>query len=257
MAKGKKRKRKNWNFYMSELRPAGACSSEPCAPALAKKKSFIEKLLPKHMIIPLIFLIIGNAAAYYGPRYLNVLFHRSYLDMSCAVDSTISVFPPFAIIYVLAFPFWYLTAYLYLRKDRDHAYRYALTNVAAKVVCAVLFITVPSTLIRPEITGGTICHSILKIVYATDAPNNLFPSIHCLESWICFRCIYDDKQAPRWLKIFTFVFAILICASTVLTKQHVLLDIPAGVFLAELTWRLSSVHPIKKCIRRISQLIRF
>lgn len=234
--------------YMTDPRKTAAESSAP----VRKKRTILSRLLPAYMILPLLFLIIGNAAAYYGPRYLNVLFHRSYLDMSCALDASISVFPPSAIIYVLAFPFWYLTAYLYLRKDRDHAYRYALTNVAAKVVCAVLFLVVPSTLTRPEIADQSFCHSILRIVYATDAPNNLFPSIHCLESWICFRCILDEKHAPRWLKIFSFVFAILICASTVLTKQHVLLDIPAGIFLAEFCWQMSNVHPIKKCIRKIS-----
>ena len=36
-----------------------------------------------------------------------------------------------------------------------------------------------------------------------------------------------------WYKAFSGVFAVLVCASTVLVKQHVLLDIPAGILLAE------------------------
>lgn len=219
-----------------------------------KKDSFFSKILPRHMIIPLLFLIFGNMAAYYGPRLLNMGLHRSYVDMSCTLDHSIGVLEPFVIIYVLAFPFWYLTAYLYLRKDRDHAYRYSLTNVSSKILCAVLFIVVPSTIARPAIESSSFCYRILNIVYATDAPNNLFPSIHCLESWICFRCIFDEKNAPRWLKISSLVFAVLICMSTVFTKQHVLLDIPAGILVAEVFWRMNSIRPVKKLIKKISLL---
>ena len=39
---------------------------------------------------------------------------------------------------------------------------------------------------------------------------------------------------PRWYKWVNFVFSLLVCASTVLVKQHVFVDIFAGIAVVEL-----------------------
>ncbi|MBO4494945.1 MAG: phosphatase PAP2 family protein [Clostridiales bacterium] len=218
------------------------------------KEPFIKKALPKYMLIPLIILIVGNLSSYYVPHFINVMMGRSYVNMSSSLDAKISVLPVFTIIYVLAFPFWYLITYYYLRKSSEHAFRFSLSNISAKITCAVIFILIPSTLVRPDLTGTGLSVRLLSLIYKSDAPTNLFPSIHCLESWFCFRCIYDERGVPRIFKAVSFLFAILICMSTVFTKQHVLLDIPAGIFVAELFWRLNSLHPIRRFTRKLGRL---
>lgn len=218
------------------------------------RESFIQKALPKYMLIPLIILIVGNLSSYYVPHFINVMMGRSYVNMTSSLDDKISVRPAFTIIYVLAFPFWYLITYYYLRKSGEHAFRFSLSNLSAKITCAVIFILIPSTLVRPDLTGTGLSVRLLSLIYRSDAPTNLFPSIHCLESWFCFRCIYDERSVPLLFKAISFLFAILICMSTVFTKQHVLLDIPAGIFLAEIFWRLNSLHLIRRFYRKLGQL---
>ncbi len=218
------------------------------------RESFIKRVLPKHMLIPLIILIIGNFSTYYGPHYINVLLGRSYVNMTSHLDEKITVLPAFTIIYVLAFPFWYLTTYFYLRKDGEHAFRFSLSNLCAKLACAAIFILIPSTLVRPTLEGSGIGVHLLSFIYRSDAPTNLFPSIHCLESWFCFRCLSDERSVPLFIKLFSLLFAVLICMSTVFTKQHVLMDIPAGILLAEIFWRLNSLHLIRRFNRKLGQM---
>jgi len=217
--------------------------------------SLLSKILPKYMILPLVILIVGDLLAYYGPRYINLFLGRPHLDMSCLFDAKISLIPGFVFIYVLAFPFWYLITYFYLRLGREQALRFSISNISAKMLCAALFILIPSALVRPELAGETPSVRLLGLIYSNDAPNNLFPSIHCLESWFCFRCLWDEKKVPLLVKGFAFVFAGLICASTVLTKQHVLLDIPAGILVAEVFWRINSLHLLRRAIRTGKTLI--
>jgi len=218
------------------------------------RESFLQKVLPKHMLIPLIILIVGNLTTYYGPHYLNVFMGRSYVNMSSSLDARIALKPAFTIIYVLAFPFWYLVTYYYLRKDGEHAFRFTLSNFAAKFACAMIFILIPSTLVRPALEGQGLSVRLLGLIYRNDAPTNLFPSIHCLESWFCFRCISDERSVPLLFKLMALVFAVLICLSTVFTKQHVLMDIPAGIFVAELFWRLNGLHLFRRLNRRLGLL---
>lgn len=73
-------------------------------------------------------------------------------------------------------------------------------------------------------------------LYRNDQANNLFPSIHCLTSWFCVIAIRKQKHIPSWYQILSVLIAISICLSTLTTKQHVVVDTFAGVFLAEFAY---------------------
>ena len=76
----------------------------------------------------------------------------------------------------------------------------------------------------------------MRFVYAADPATNLFPSIHCLVSWMCFIGIRKQKHIPVWYKVFSAVFALLVFASTQFTKQHYIIDVFAGAAIAELSY---------------------
>ena len=65
---------------------------------------------------------------------------------------------------------------------------------------------------------------------------NLFPSIHCLASWLCFVVLRRQQEIPRWYRVCCGIMAILICVSTVAVRQHVLADVAGGILLAEGAW---------------------
>lgn len=43
-----------------------------------------------------------------------------------------------------------------------------------------------------------------------------------------------------WYKVFSLVFAILVCASTQFTKQHYLPDVAGGILIAELCYYITN-----------------
>lgn len=92
---------------------------------------------------------------------------------------------------------------------------------------------------------------LIRLVYALDAPTNLFPSIHCLVSWFCFIGIRKSKKLPVWFKVFSCIFAALVCMSTQFTKQHYLLDIPGGILIAELCYYITTHTEFFRKVERV------
>lgn len=97
----------------------------------------------------------------------------------------------------------------------------------------VMFAVIPSRMIRPtfEVTDATT--AALDWLYRIDPGYNIFPSLHVanavLVAWIF------QRYAPRWAPLF-WLEAAAITASTVLVKQHYVVDLPAGVALGTLAF---------------------
>ena len=184
------------------------------------------------MFVPIVILIVSNLVVYYGSKEINEMLARPYIDMTGVLEAATPVIPAFAVVYVAAFPFWYISYYLLCRSSKKLCYEIVLTDVIAKIFCGFLFVMIPTTNIRPEVTGSGIGEMFLRYIYLTDTPYNLFPSVHCLESWLVFSYIRDSR-AKLPVKIAVFILAVAICLSTVFTVQHVWLDVIAGILTAE------------------------
>lgn len=77
------------------------------------------------------------------------------------------------------------------------------------------------------------------LLYQMDAADNLFPSIHCLNSWFCYIAVRSRREIPRWYQRFSFWAALAVFVSTLTTKQHVIADVIGGALLAEVTWQIA------------------
>ena len=91
----------------------------------------------------------------------------------------------------------------------------------------------PTTNIRPSEVGTGLSGVLMSFMQGIDAPTNLFPSIHCLVSWFCFAAIRGNDKIPKWYRVLSGVFAVLVCASTQFTKQHYLIDVLGAVVISE------------------------
>jgi membrane-associated phospholipid phosphatase len=78
-------------------------------------------------------------------------------------------------------------------------------------------------------------------LYSIDAADNLFPSIHCLESWVCFRGIMLVKDKSKIYTPIVLIFTLLVFASTVCLKQHVVADIVGGVLVSEIGFAVATM----------------
>lgn len=211
----------------------------------------IEKLLPRYVHIPLLTACGMNILAYYGTRLLTA--NAYHYDISLPLDDMIPLCPAFIVIYILSYLQWAIGFIIIARESREICYRIIGGEIIAKCLCIILFLAFPTALVRPEITGDGLFSFLTRLIYALDEPNTLFPSIHCLESWICLRGAMAVKKTPRWYLWVSLVFTLLVFASTVFTKQHVLLDIPAGIAVAEIGLFLSAKFGFGRLFERAEQ----
>ena len=149
-------------------------------------RKWIEKILPVYSVLPLILAVSINMLVYFGTSQLRdyLTFHT----ITTALDEWIPFVAPFILFYVLAYIQWIANYLLVAREGKEFCYRIVYGDVAAKVICLLFFLFFPTTLARPEVTGSGFCNDLVRFIYRMDAPVNLFPSIHCLESWCCSIC---------------------------------------------------------------------
>ncbi|MFQ9514478.1 MAG: hypothetical protein ACLRZ9_01485 [Eubacterium sp.] len=156
-----------------------------------------------------------------------------HYDFSIFIDRQLPFVAPMMIVYVLAYVAWIIGFIVIGRESRDVCYEVMSAEQIAKLICLACFIIVPSTISRPEITGTGFCEWLSRLIYSMDSPDNLFPSIHCLENWICFRGAMKCKKVGNGYRAVMFMAALLVFASTLLVKQHVFVDVIGGIAVVE------------------------
>lgn len=225
-------------------------------------KKYMDPICPLFGIIPLISCFALNMIVYSGCMILCKDWY--HYDLTTAFDRSVPLVSEWMYIYFGCYIFWIVNYIMVARIHRDDKtafYRFVVTDMLSRFVCAVFYIGLPTTNVRPEITGTGFSDWLLSFLYSVDPPANLFPSIHCLVSWLCFVGIRSSKKVPLWYKIFSCLFALLVVASTQFTKQHYIADAIAGLLLAEVLFFLcrktSLYKPVKQIFEKINCKLHF
>ncbi len=222
-------------------------------------RRFRGRFIPDYAVIPLFFCLFGQMAAYYGSRIINPLLHgpiENYLNIMTDLDRLIPVVPMWSVIYMLSYVFWVVSYILISRESKELCYKLIIADLMSKVVCLLIFVVMPTAIVRPEVSGNDLGGWLLNWVYNADTPDNLFPSMHCLISWFCFRYILPCKKVSAVYKVISGVMTFAIFASVVFTKQHVIVDIFGGVLVAELFSQISNRTSMYKCLEKFDCLDR-
>lgn len=192
----------------------------------------IYKILPRYAFVPLIGCILINAITYFGTRIITTdMYHY---DFSIGLDDMIPFTPFMITFYILAYVSWFVGFVVIGRESRKVCYEVCVAEQIAKLMCLIAFIAIPSTIIRPEVVGNGLFEWLTKLIYQLDSADNLLPSIHCLENWVCFRGAMRCKKVGTGYRIIMFISAILVFASTLMVKQHVFLDVVAAIAVVEI-----------------------
>ncbi len=191
----------------------------------------LTRILPAYGVFPVIFSFVFNCLVYSGSRVIAGGWYHHNIETG--VDRSIPFVPEFLMIYFGCYVFWAVNYILIARQDRRSVYQFFTGDFISRCVCLVSFLAFPTTNTRPLITGSGLWNQAALWLYSIDAADNLFPSIHCLVSWFCYLGIRGRKEIPRWYQSVSMVIAILVFASTLLTKQHVIVDVAGGILLAE------------------------
>jgi len=172
---------------------------------------------------------------YHTAQWINGLDFQTlrFIDFSSHLDDEILFLPNTIWLYYLYYPLLGLPLFLKLKTPSD-------LNKSLILCCCVtipVFILFPSYLPHPtliNLSAGT--DFLFKILYTVDKPTNCFPSLHCAYSvMIClaywYQSAFQTSNLKRLLKALIFLMTIAICVSTVLIKQHFILDSIFGCIL--------------------------
>ncbi|WP_310605328.1 phosphatase PAP2 family protein [Anaerosporobacter sp.] len=194
-------------------------------------KKTLGRICPFYAIIPLIGSFVLETTIYEGSKLF--VQGRHHFDFTTDFDRGVPVISWFSLIYFGCYLFWIVNFILLTRISKEHFYQTVCAIYLSYIICAIIFIALPTTNVRPEVMGNSIGDILLRAIYAMDTPENLFPSIHCSVSWFCYIAVRGKKEIPKAYQIFSLVFAILVVISTQVTKQHYYVDIIGGIALAE------------------------
>ena len=202
-------------------------------------------------------LFVFNFLIYTG---LQILMKKAnHFDLTMPLDEVIPFEPMWAFVYLGCFFFWAVNYVLITRQGKEEWFCFATGDYLSRIICGIFFILLPTTNIRPEVTGNSFPELLIQFVYWVDAPTNLFPSIHCLVSWLCFVGIRGRSSVPKWYQVFSALFAIAVFASTLFTKQHFIVDVIAGVAIAEICYFIGQhtkyYHGIEEIFDRVNRKV--
>ncbi len=188
---------------------------------------------PRAWLLPLSALV-WNMAVYRGAHWIAQDW--PHMDWTLPIDRAVPFLPWTIVIYYGCYLFWAAVYLFCARQEKALAGRFFRADFLAKAVCFACFLLLPTTNVRPAVEGTGLWESLMRLLYRIDAPTNLFPSIHCLVSWLCWIGVRDHRELSPWLRRSALFMAVAVCISTLTTRQHVILDVAAGILLAELSW---------------------
>jgi membrane-associated phospholipid phosphatase len=175
---------------------------------------------------------------------LNIIYQvlndgeRGARQLITAVDHQIPFVEIFVIPYLLWYAFIFLMFVYFCIYDRAIYYRALLSFCVGMLVCYVIYFFFQTTVPRPELMGNGVLTRMVQYVYGADQPFNCFPSIHVLSSYLMILGIRHSKLWTIKKDIIVSIIAYSIILSTLFVKQHVVLDVVAGVLLGSLLFKL-------------------
>jgi membrane-associated phospholipid phosphatase len=202
----------------------------------------VQIQLPKQF--PTRLAILGLYVAYFILTYKGIqIFTASYvlnINPALPYEALIPFVPATFYIYSLAYLF---PAVLIFLTDIPTLKKIMLGFVFVSLIHYIVFLTFPiSYTLRPSINPNQDFTSwLIYQFYLIDTPLNSLPSIHV--SFVYLTYYFMKKYATPRLAHMGHFLAYLIAISTILVKQHYILDVFAGLLVSSLYNRYVIARP--------------
>lgn len=159
--------------------------------------------------------------------FSNTAHNGIMYDLTIDLDHAIPLIPMFIVPYFSYFVFIPTTIYVTMQKSLKYLRFFLFTILGMMLFSHACFWFFPTHLtIRPEITSNDFFSQLTKLLYSFDNPYAACPSVHVNMSTLCALIWRKIKHPLATPMIF---WAIIVIFSTVLLKQHFVLDVVAGI----------------------------
>ncbi|MDF1660403.1 MAG: phosphatase PAP2 family protein [Planctomycetota bacterium] len=131
--------------------------------------------------------------------------------------------------------FLFMGASLWFTRDSRRLDRVCYSILLSTVLAFIIFSVYPTEMARQEVLGDGPTAWLWRSLYSIDKPSNCFPSLHC-----CLALLGAFAISSRgWsFRVGAGLWAGAIAFSTLVTKQHVTLDVVAGLSLGAVSYVL-------------------
>jgi hypothetical protein len=154
-------------------------------------------------------------------------------DLSIALDYAIPFVPQFIFFFYFSYILMLVPALVI--NDKVMLRRAALAFFLLISISVLLFFLYPVFVPRPEFTVDSLWTKLVAAVYGADRPVCGFPSLHVSSAILANTVLFRRSRAMGWV---FFPFALLTSLAVLFVKQHVVLDLIGGLFLALVLDRL-------------------
>lgn len=150
------------------------------------------------------------------------------------IDDKIPFCEYFIIPYLLWFAFVAVTIiyFILFNNNSNHKwkeyYQLCITLATGMTLFLIISLVFPNGQdLRPVLSGDNIFEKTVQMIYHTDTPTNVLPSIHVFNSLTCCGAILKNqrKHFKKTTDLLTVILTILIIMSTMLLKQHSVVDV--------------------------------
>lgn len=176
--------------------------------------------------LSVVFVSIYGLCNWYATQ-VSSRTYRLWMDW----ELSIPLIPPMIVVYV---SLNILTGLPLFTLDADKIKKLGKAMVVATVVAGVSFLLLPAPLGYTRTTDVGFWKPAFEILFSLDQVANTVPSLHITYSFLVVRTI--TAVDGRW-KIPLWVWFAAICSSVLLVRQHHVIDIAAGLLLAETCYR--------------------
>lgn len=171
------------------------------------------------------------------------LFNRPFgkvRNLKMPLDDMIPFIKELIVVYHMYMPMILLTAILVFVYDKKNYKRFIITLFVAQTLSYVIYMTYQTYVPRYDISllGEDIFSKLVKMTYNVDNTYSGLPSMH-VANMLLSSIFLSKVNIGKRKKYLLIAYMTLIGATTVLVKQHVIIDVPAGVLYAIATYVLT------------------
>ncbi|MBI4162275.1 MAG: phosphatase PAP2 family protein [Candidatus Aenigmarchaeota archaeon] len=181
----------------------------------------------------ILLVVLLNSVGYKAAQF----FRPEGFIIMTRLDSFVPFISYFVIPYALYPLVVSLPFYLYW-KDYKKYKTMALSVAAVLLISVMIYFASQTQVTRAEVQPQNVFDDLVLFVYSLDNPVNALPSLHVSLPTLATLFIFLRN---RKLGFYITPVTILIILSTIFIKQHAVLDVFAGLFLAFAVFRIRHV----------------
>lgn len=167
---------------------------------------------------------------------------RDYAVMHVALDDLIPFNEYFIIPYMLWFVYVAVAVLYFFFMDRQDYYRLCIFLFTGMTISLLVCTFFPNgTDLRTTVDPTkNLCSYLVSLIHSADTSTNVFPSIHAYNSLGVHFAVMNSKalRDKAWIRNGSLILMAAICLSTVVLKQHSVVDVVGAVILAYLMYPL-------------------